>query len=53
MTRRPPRLQRPLGSKQRLGKLAQLVVDEDAQRLEDARRRMDLVLRLARRREAR
>ena len=40
-------LQHALGGKQRLRQLAELVVDEDAQRLEDARRRMDLVARLA------
>ena len=40
-------LQHALGRKQRPRQLAELVVDEDAQRLEDARRRMDLVARLA------
>ena len=40
-------LQRPLGGKQRAGELAELVIDEDAQRLEDAGRRVDLVLRIA------
>ena len=42
-----PGLQRALGGKQRAGQFAELVVDEDAQRLEDARRGMDLVLRMA------
>ena len=40
-------LQRALGGKQRPGKLAELVVDEDAQRLEDAGGGVDLVLRVA------
>ena len=40
-------LQRPLGGKQRAGELAELVIDEDAQRLEDAGGRVDLVLRIA------
>lgn len=39
--------QSPLGRKQGMGEFAQLVVDEDAQRLEDARCRVDLVLGLA------
>ncbi len=41
------RLQRALGRKQRAREFAEFVVDEDAQRLEDARRRMDPVLRIA------
>ena len=41
------RLQRPLGGKQRTGELAELIIDEDAQRLEDAGGRVDLVLRIA------
>ncbi len=48
-TSRPPGFSDALGRKQRLRQLAELVVDEDAQRLEDAGRRMDLVLHLARR----
>ncbi len=42
-------LQRCFRRKQRLGEFAEFIIDEDAQRLEDARRGMDLVLGLARR----
>ena len=38
---RPPALQHALGGGERGDKLAELVVDEHAQRLERARRRMD------------
>ena len=40
-------LQHALGGEQCAGELAELVIDEDAQRLEDAGGRMDLVLRVA------
>ena len=39
----PARLQHALGGGQRLMQLVELLVDEDAQRLEGARRRMNLV----------
>ena len=48
-TSRPPGFSALLGCKQRLRQFAELVVDEDAQRLEHARGGMDLVLGLARR----
>ena len=44
---RPPGFSARSAANSALGQFAELVVDEDAQRLEDAGRRMDLVLRLA------
>ncbi len=41
-TRRPPRLEDALGGVQRGDQFAQLVIDENAQRLERARRRMNI-----------
>ena len=43
----PARLEHTLGGKQRPRQFAEFVIDEDAQRLKDPGRRMDLVLRVA------